>query len=117
MREVLHRLIRRASRKVRRDDMRGDARHDERVAIRRALGDELRSHHPARARAVLDHEALLQLLGELLRDDAPERIGAAAGREGRDDLHRAGRPFLRSKRKARRERRERHHQAFHAPIL
>jgi hypothetical protein len=30
----------------------------------------------------------------LLRHDAPERVGAAAGRERRDDLHRLGRPGL-----------------------
>ena len=47
-------------------------------------------------RAVLDHEALPEALAQVLRQDARDEVGAAAGREGHDDAHRAHRVFLRA---------------------
>ena len=76
------------ARQERRDDVRGDAGNYERVAIRRRLRDELGADDAAGAALVLDDEALLHLVGELLRDETAERIGGAARTEGHDDFHR-----------------------------
>ena len=53
----------------------------DRVAIRRRGGDVLRGDVAAGACAVLDHDRLPDVLGELLGDDPGRGIGAAAGRE------------------------------------
>jgi hypothetical protein len=85
VREIAHRIVGRALRQQRRDDVRGDTRDDQRVAVGRGLGGEIGADRAARAGAVLDDEARLQTLRELLRDEAAERVGGAARRERRDD--------------------------------
>ena len=54
--------------------------------------------HAGGARAVLDHDGLLQHAGEMVRDDAAEQIGAAAGRPRHHELDRLRRPGLRGRR-------------------
>ncbi len=57
----------------------------ERVAIGRRLRDRVWREPPARARFVLDQECAAELCLQPLRDDARDRIGAAAGAEADDD--------------------------------
>ena len=61
----------------------------QRVAVGRRLGGGLRADIAAGAGAVLHHDVLAPGLGELLRDDAAERVDGAAGRERDDHAHRA----------------------------
>ena len=53
---------------------------------------------PPAPAAVLDDEGLPERLGELRRDDAPERVRGAARGERRDDAHRFHRPARLGKR-------------------
>ena len=61
-------------------------RHHDGVAIGRALRDLDRGCHRAGAGAVLDHERLAEAVGELLADQSPEDVGAAAGGERHDEI-------------------------------
>ncbi len=56
----------------------------QRVAVRRGAGDGLGRQVAAGATAVLDHEALLQAVGELGRDQPADDVGKAARRERHD---------------------------------
>jgi hypothetical protein len=71
-----------------RQDREGGALEQEGVAIRWRLGDRHRGDGPARAGAVLHHEGLAQVLGDLGLDRARNRIGDAAGAVGHDEAHR-----------------------------
>ena len=62
------------------------------VAVGRRLGGDRRADHAAAARLVLDHDVPAGVLDELGLDDAGDRIGRAAGREGHDELDRSLRP-------------------------
>ena len=57
----------------------------QRIAVRGGLRRRDGSDIAAAPAAVLHHDALAPGLGELLRDDAAERVDAAAGAEGDDD--------------------------------
>ena len=59
-------------------------RGQQRVAVRRRAGHRLRRDVAAGAAAVLHHEALLEAVGELGRDQPPDDVGEAAGRERHD---------------------------------
>ena len=117
MGEVLQWIVRRAVRQVRRDHMRSDARDDERVAVGRRLRHEVRADHAAGAAAVLDDEAFLQLIGELRADQPAERVGAAAGAEGHDDLDGPRGVRLGERSETDEQNRQRSAQTDHAPIL
>jgi hypothetical protein len=74
--------------------VRGHCAHQERVAVGRGLGDDLRAEVAARAGAVLDDDLLAEPHRELRREDAADDVGGAAGRERddhRDDLVGPGR--------------------------
>ena len=49
--------------------------------------DEIAAYRAARAGPVLDDHLLVQVLTELLREDARRGIQAAGGRETHDDAH------------------------------
>ncbi len=87
----------------RRDRERGLAADHDGVAVGGCLGDRVRGDQSAGAGAVLDHEGLARRLRELLRDDAPGDIGAAAGREADDKLDRMVRIFRLGVARSRRE--------------
>src|SRR3954463_14165564 len=75
-----------------------------RVAVRRALRDELGGDGAASADLVLDHERLAEERVQALGDDARLGVGVAAGDEGHDHLDRLLRPGLRLSHRKRRER-------------
>ena len=85
--EILEHVVRQLLVEVRVRDVRGRLHH-ERVAVRRALRDEVGADRAGRAAAVVDHELLAELLGHLLEDDAPDDVVGAAGRENDDHAHR-----------------------------
>ena len=60
--------------------------HDQRVAVRRGAHDRLGRDQRVAARAVVDDDLLAHVLRHLLRDDARELVGAAAGRERHEQL-------------------------------
>jgi hypothetical protein len=59
-------------------------RNDQRVAVRRALRDELGADDTACTGPILDHERLTGRLGELPRHCAREYLGAIPRRAGND---------------------------------
>ena len=65
---------------------------DEGVAVRIGLGDEIGGDVAACARLVLDDELLAVFFRELLRHEAAENVGGAAGGERHDEFHRMVRP-------------------------
>ena len=67
----------------------------QRVAARVGLGDKIGAKLRRRARLVFDDELLMQPLAEFLGDDAAGQVGAGAGRERDDELHRPRRIILR----------------------
>jgi hypothetical protein len=68
----------------------------DRVAVGRCLRGRDGAEIAGRAAAILDHHGLAPLLGELLRQDAPEGVDGAAGRERQHHAHRPGRIGLRA---------------------
>ena len=72
----------------------GRSAQEERVAVGRALRDNLGADHAARSAAVVDHHVLSPLFSELLRDRPPQQIVTAAGRIGNHDANRLGRVAL-----------------------
>jgi hypothetical protein len=75
----------------------GDAAGGERqrVAVRRRHGSELGADVAARAAAVLDNDRLAPCLGELLREQPSDLVGAAARRERDDETEAVIRKALR----------------------
>ncbi len=67
---------------------------EDRVAIGLGGRHRIGADRAAGAAAVLDDEAAAGQGRELLEEDAADRVGAAAGRIGHDDAHRAGGPGL-----------------------
>jgi hypothetical protein len=66
-----------------------DRHHEQRVAIRRGLGRRLRADYAARAAAVIDIHFGAELLGELVGNQPPHHVIAAAGREWNDQPDRS----------------------------
>ncbi|GAB7546621.1 hypothetical protein CS8_063060 [Cupriavidus sp. 8B] len=62
--------------------------HQQRVAIGRGLGHQLRADIAAGAGPVVDQERLLELLRELLGNDARDHIGGPASGKRHHDAHR-----------------------------
>ncbi len=76
------------------------AQHQNRVTVLVRLRDRVGAERRARAGLVLDHEILTERLLQLLRDDAADDVGAAAGAIGHQKFDGARRPFLRACRRA-----------------
>src|SRR5262245_6192330 len=72
----------------------GPAAEHELIAVRGRLRHARRAHHSAGAADVLDDHLLAQNLGKAPTDDAPEHVGAPAGRERDHHRQRAARPAL-----------------------
>ena len=68
---------------------------DDRVAIRRRAGDELRTRCPARTWPVIHDERLTERLSERRGDATRQNVGAAARRERNDEAYRLRRILLR----------------------
>ena len=69
-------------------------RQHQRIAVRRALGDEVGADRAAGAGLVLDHHDLSQLAAQLLRDHSRKHVGRAAGGKRHHQLHRTVGPRL-----------------------
>ena len=70
----------------------------ERVAVGGGVRDRFGAEIAAGAGAVLDHELLAEPLTKLLRHDAGDNVGAAAGRERHDQMDRPLGPRCRLRR-------------------
>ena len=81
--------------------------HQQRVAVGRRLRDRIGADDRAGAGPVLDDEGLLELFGEMLRDDARVDVGRTAGAERHDHAHLPRRIVLRLGRTERSEREQR----------
>ena len=94
MREVAQAVVAYVGVEGRRNHVGGDAGNHQRVAG--GLGRRARrgADDAAGAAAVLDVELLAERGRELLGDQPAERVGGAARRERRNDLHRPVRPGL-----------------------
>ncbi len=86
--EVLDVVVRHLRIQARIDRVRADRAHFERVAVGRRLGDEFRADVAARARPIVDDDALAPGFGEVLRDLAGENVGGAARRKRHDEADR-----------------------------
>src|SRR5437870_4784891 len=87
-RDVVHRVERQL---VQARVHRVAARHQQQgVTVGRRLDRKLGAQIAASAGLVLDDHLVAEPLGELLRDQPRDEIGAAAGSERRDDAHRLG---------------------------
>jgi hypothetical protein len=64
---------------------------DQGIAVGRRAHHEFGAEVAAGAGLVVDHELLLEALGELLRHGARQDVGGAAGGEGHHHLDRPGR--------------------------
>jgi hypothetical protein len=89
------RIVRHAGEQQRIDRQRPADRQAERVAVGRGLGDRVGAEIAARARLVLDHEVLAELVLEVIGDQPHHQVGGRAGAERHDQLDRPGRPALR----------------------
>ncbi len=74
----------------------GRDRHQDRVAVRRGLGDVFGADIAGGARPVLDHELLAEPLRQMLPREPRDGVGCAAGRERDDQMHRPRRVSLRA---------------------
>jgi hypothetical protein len=59
-------------------------RHQQRVAVRRCLRDRLGTDDRVGSRPIVDDDLLPQVFAHFLTDEAAEKIGGPAGREGND---------------------------------
>ena len=66
----------------------GARRHVERIAVGRRVDDRVHPDQGSAPGAVVDDELLAEDVGQMLADQACERVGAAARRRGDDDPHR-----------------------------
>ena len=73
----------------------------ERVAVRRALGDELGADRAVGAGAVLHHDRLAERRAQLVGEEPRHEVGGAARREADHQLDRAGGVVLRGGRRIR----------------
>ncbi|MFZ3351486.1 MAG: hypothetical protein WA268_11530 [Xanthobacteraceae bacterium] len=64
-----------------------EQRKQQRVTVRRRLRDEFGTDIAASARPVIDDDGLAEPIGEPLRHDAGENIGATASGQRDDDAH------------------------------
>jgi len=68
--------------------------NDQRVAVRRRLGQRLRCNRAARTGAVLDDDCLAPAFGQLIAQRAPDNIDSAAWRERHVNVHRLRREIV-----------------------
>ena len=87
-REVLRRIERQLRIDARADDQAAEVGEQQRVAVGRALRDEIGADVAVRAGLVLDDHRLAPDLGELRADLAREDVGGAAGRVRHDEADR-----------------------------
>jgi hypothetical protein len=92
--EILCRIVRQLRHQARHDGERR-GRHQQRVAVRRRLGDDVGPDHRAAAGAVVHHHRLAPQLAQLQAHGAADDVSAAAGRERHYEAHRPGRIGLR----------------------
>jgi hypothetical protein len=92
-REILLHLERQAGEERGNGD--GRIRHQQGMAVRIRLGDDLCAEIACGAGPIVDDEGAAQVVGELLRDGARRDIGRAAGRKSDHNTDRARRVFLR----------------------
>ncbi len=62
--------------------------HHYRVAVGRGFRGQLRRQHAGCAGAIINDDLLAEALGQSLRDDTPDDIGAAARRKSDEHPHR-----------------------------
>ena len=74
--------------------MAADAAEQHRIAVGGRLGHVVGGNRAARAAAVVDHERLAELLGELGAQTARDGVLRPAGRERADQAHGARRPVV-----------------------
>ena len=86
-REVAHDVEIEFRIKRRADRVRNRA-EEQRVTVGRRLGDDLGADGAAGTRTVIDDQLLAESLAEFLAENARQRLGAAAGREGHDKAQR-----------------------------
>ena len=117
--EVLHRIVADVLHQVGRRRMRAICAHEQRVAVRRRARDVKRRQRPVRARAVVDHDGLLERSAEVLSDHAGDRVGGAARPERNNHRDRLGRIGVGAGRSAEQHRAgdETAEQSLHAKVL
>ena len=74
-----------------------DGNDQKRVAVGRRFCGEIGADHAAGAAAVVDKDLLAEFFAELVGDDAPDHVVAAAGRERDDQADRAARIIVRGR--------------------
>jgi hypothetical protein len=79
-REIPDRVVRQLAKKRQPRREHATVREKQRVTVGRRASDRCRGYPPARAAAVIDDDGLVPQLGESLFENAPEDVGAAAGR-------------------------------------
>jgi hypothetical protein len=100
--KILDRIIADIGIDRRAGDVRPGAADHQRIAVGRGAGGERGADGAARAGMVLDIKLLAERFRQLLGDQPAELIGAAARREGDDDLYGTRGPVLRGCRSGRR---------------
>ena len=105
-REILHRIERQFAVEAGIDGERND-RHQQRVTVRRGLGDDIGADVAARAAAVVDHHCLPHAVGKFLAHRAGDDVGGAARRKRHDHADCFMRISLRRRRGARCRQRQR----------
>jgi hypothetical protein len=93
--EILHRVERGIRARCRRHNVRRNAGNDEGGAVGIGMGDRGRADHAARARPVLDHDALRERITEMLGEHAADQVGASPRRPRHHDPYRLIRPTFR----------------------
>jgi hypothetical protein len=79
----------------RRDDRVRRRHHQQRVTIRRCLGDRISAHDAARGRAIVDDHRLAERLLQMRLQQTRGRVVEPAGRERHDQPDRPAREGLR----------------------
>ena len=87
MGEVLHRIERWVGAGRRGDNVGRDSGDHEGGAVGIGMGNRGGTDHAARARPVLDDDALRERVAEMLGQDAADHVGASSGRPRHDDAH------------------------------
>ena len=72
-----------------------DGNDQQRVAVRSGFGGEIGADHAAGAAAIIDEDLLAEFFAELVGDDAPDHVVAAARRERNDQANGPCRIILR----------------------
>ncbi len=108
--EILQRVERHLGVEVRIDRDQAVLAEEQRVAVGRRLRDHVAGDVAVGAGMVLDHDRLVEKLGEFLSDHARDDVGGAAGRDRHDELDRA-RGILRERRSGRQRKEARRKEA------